>query len=197
MIKGCVLYIYCVIKRIVSFLPLIHYLFFSLGEDNWFICYTVDIINFIWFTAICFVHSAILYSNLDKTSYRSHQLFWVPLLIGQFELKLRLSRNQWDANWPWWSSYHQSSRISMPRAFTLTNKPGLLEFQKLLYFFIWILLGYVSFLAFFHSEQLVWSGYVSDSNNMNLFLFLVMSSGVQRIILLPCISLFLCQLLMK
>ena len=85
----------------------------------------------------------------------------------------------------------------MPRAFTLTNKPGLLEFQKLLYFFIWILLGYVSFLAFFHSEQLVWSGYVSDSNNMNLFLFLVMSSDVQRIILLPCISLFLCQLLMK
>ena len=78
----------------------------------------------------------------------------------------------------------------MPRAFNLTNKPGLLEFQKLLYFFIWILLGYLSLLAFFHSEQLVWSGYISDSNNMSFFLFLVMSSDVQRIILLPCISLF-------
>ena len=46
--------------------------------------------------------------------------------------------------------------------------------------------------GFFHSEQLVWSGYISDSNNMSLFLFLVMSSDVQRIILLSCISLFLC-----
>ncbi len=89
----------------------------------------------------------------------------------------------------------------MPRAFTLTNKPGLLEFQKLLYTFyldfIRLRKLFWLFLAFFHSEQLVWSGYVSDSNNMNLFLFSVMSSGVQRIILLPCISLFLCQLLMK
>ena len=46
--------------------------------------------------------------------------------------------------------------------------------------------------GFFHSEQLVWSGYISDSNNMSFFLFLVMSSDVQRIILLSCISLFLC-----
>ena len=83
----------------------------------------------------------------------------------------------------------------MPRAFNLTNKPGLLEFQKLLYFFIWILLGYLSLLAFFHSEQLVWSGYIYDSNYMSFFLFLVMSSDVQRIILLPCMSLFLCQLI--
>ena len=76
------------------FLTVIYNLVFRFGEDNmlqrwlfdyWFNCYIVIIINVIWFTGIsCFYYlSAISCPNLAKTSYRSHWLSWVPLLIGR------------------------------------------------------------------------------------------------------------------
>ena len=108
-----------------------------------------------------FLFCYILYSTLKRRLYRSHQLSWVPLLIGQFELRLRLSRNQWDTNWPWWSSYHQSSQISIPKAFAFTNKPGLLKFQNYYAFYL-DFIRLRKLFSYLHSEQLVWSGYLPD-----------------------------------